>query len=232
MFAESLLESAATRGTRRGWTAASITVQAAVLSLFALVPLIYPDALSIIRPEQISIPLFTNAPAPVTHESPHPRANAAPTTDAPFVPVRDSAIHFGTATDHTVDPQPLPPSGFSIPGSNPPIATNGAGPRVVLENTPKPIALSHMEAGSLIHNVKPIYPRMAVETHTEGTVLLHAFISREGMIESLRVVSGHPLLAHAAVEAVRQWRYRPYVLNGEPLEVETQITVNFTLGKN
>ena len=55
------------------------------------------------------------------------------------------------------------------------------------------------------------------------------FFCREGTIENLQVVSGHPLLVRAAIEAVRQWRYRPYVLNGEPVEVETQVTVNFVL---
>ena len=64
----------------------------------------------------------------------------------------------------------------------------------------------------------------------QGQVLLQAVISKEGVIENLRVVSGHPMLATAAIEAVRQWRYRPYVLNNEPVEVETQITVNFGLG--
>jgi protein TonB len=59
---------------------------------------------------------------------------------------------------------------------------------------------------------------------------LRAVISRAGTIENLQVLSGHPLLTNAAIAAVRQWRYRPYVLNGEPVEVETQVTVNFILG--
>jgi protein TonB len=63
-------------------------------------------------------------------------------------------------------------------------------------------------------------------------VLLQAIISKEGTIENLRVLSGHPMLTAAAIDAVRQWRYRPYVLNGAPVEVETQITVNFSLAGN
>jgi protein TonB len=62
--------------------------------------------------------------------------------------------------------------------------------------------------------------------------VLQAVISKQGVIENLKVLSGHPMLAPAAIEAVRQWRYRPYVLNNEPVEVETQITVNFSLGGN
>src|SRR5438445_13876654 len=81
--------------------------------------------------------------------------------------------------------------------------------------------------GNLVHRVQPEYPPLAVQTRTQGQVVLRAVITREGTIENLQVVSGHPLLVRAALEAVRQWRYRPYVLNGEPVEVETQVTVNF-----
>ena len=63
----------------------------------------------------------------------------------------------------------------------------------------------------------------------QGSVLLQAEISKDGSIQNLRLISGHPMLAPAAIEAVKQWKYKPYILNGEPVEVETQITVNFTL---
>ena len=78
--------------------------------------------------------------------------------------------------------------------------------------------------------MKPTYPQLAQAARISGAVRLVAIISREGAIENLQVLSGHPMLAPAAVEAVRQWRYRPYELNGEPVEVETQVTVNFVLG--
>lgn len=231
MFAESLLESAGGGHTHRGWTtAASITVQAVVLSLFAIIPLLYPDALSIVRPETISIPLFSNAPVPVSRELPHPSGPTTPTTNAPFVPASDSALHFGLNRHESTEVGPPPPVGWLPTGNNPPLPGGTGGPVVRLARPDKPIAISHMDEGSLIHDVKPVYPRIAVESRTEGTVILHALISREGAIESLQVVSGHPFLAHAAVDAVRQWRYRPYILNGEPVEVETQITVNFHLG--
>jgi protein TonB len=84
--------------------------------------------------------------------------------------------------------------------------------------------------GLLLHQVKPVYPPLAIQTHTQGEVVLHAIIGRDGTIASLQAVSGHPLLAPAAVAAVREWRYRPYTLNGEPVEVETLITVRFVLG--
>jgi protein TonB len=89
-----------------------------------------------------------------------------------------------------------------------------------------------MDPGSLIKRVQPAYPPIAKLTRIQGTVVLQAVISREGTIESLHVLSGHPSLVNAAIDAVQQWRYRPYVLNGTPVEVETQITVNFSLSSN
>jgi periplasmic protein TonB len=85
------------------------------------------------------------------------------------------------------------------------------------------------QAAMLIHQVRPKYPPLARTTRTEGVVLLDAVIDKEGRIQSLRVISGHPLLTQAALDAVKQWRYRPTLLNGEPVEVSTTITVTFTL---
>ena len=81
----------------------------------------------------------------------------------------------------------------------------------------------------LITKVQPTYPPLARQARIQGTVLLQAEISKDGTIENLRLISGHPMLAPAAIEAVKQWKYKPYMLNGEPVEVETQIQVNFTL---
>ena len=81
----------------------------------------------------------------------------------------------------------------------------------------------------LISRVEPRYPTLAVQTRQSGTVVLHAIISRDGRINALEVVSGSPFFVQAALDAVRQWRYRPTMLNGEPVEVETTITVQFLL---
>ena len=89
-----------------------------------------------------------------------------------------------------------------------------------------------MSEGDLVRKILPVYPPLARSARIQGQVVLQAVISKKGVIENLKVLSGHPLLAPAAIEAVRQWRYRPYVLNNEPLEVETQITVNFSLAGN
>jgi protein TonB len=89
-----------------------------------------------------------------------------------------------------------------------------------------------MQEGNLVHRVIPTYPYPAKMARVEGLVLLSAIISKDGTIENLQVIKGHPLLVPAAIDAVKQWRYRPYILNHEPVEVETQIAVNFTLSGN
>jgi protein TonB len=86
---------------------------------------------------------------------------------------------------------------------------------------------SQLTEGQLVNRVEPVYPHIAAISGIQGQVKLHAIIGRDGRIQSLSAISGHPLLLRAALEAVEQWRYRPYVLNGETVEVETFITVNF-----
>jgi protein TonB len=87
-----------------------------------------------------------------------------------------------------------------------------------------------VQHADLLHQVKPTYPHTAIIMRVQGAVILEAIIDREGRVENLKVLSGHPLLIRAAFEAVQQWRYRPTLLNGQPVEVVTQVTVNFSLG--
>jgi protein TonB len=91
------------------------------------------------------------------------------------------------------------------------------------------VPISHLDPGMLIRQVNPIYPKIAQMAHVEGTVLLTAVIDTQGRVTQLRTLSGHPLLIAAAVNAVQQWRYKPYILNGQAVEVETQVSVVFTL---
>lgn len=95
-----------------------------------------------------------------------------------------------------------------------------------------PIRVSHWAEGNVIYRVQPMYPLLARQARIQGSVQLRAIISKAGTIENLTVLSGHVMLVTAAVEAVKRWRYRPYLLNGEPVEVETEITVNFLLSAN
>jgi periplasmic protein TonB len=125
-----------------------------------------------------------------------------------------------------------PPEGVSIVGLLP---TDPSAHRPTEIKKPEEKRLVRvgepMQQAQLITRIVPRYPPLAVQTRTQGTVLLHAIISVDGRITALEVVSGQPLLVQAAVDAVRQWRYRPTYLNGEAVEVETSITVIFRLGQ-
>jgi len=88
-----------------------------------------------------------------------------------------------------------------------------------------------VEDGLLIYKQTPVYPPIGVAIHAQGTVVLQATISKSGTIENPRVVSGPPILQQAALEAVKTWRYRPYMLDGQPIAVETTVNVIFTLGR-
>ena len=94
----------------------------------------------------------------------------------------------------------------------------------------KPHVVSEFQQmAQLVNRVEPIYPQLAIHAHREGRVELHAMISPEGEIESLEVISGDPFFIPSALSAVRQWRYRPIILNGQPVEIDTHITVIYTL---
>jgi len=105
---------------------------------------------------------------------------------------------------------------------------NFAGSHAEVRQGPKRPIISVLSEAQLINRVEPVYPRPAILSGVQGEVKLHAIIARDGRVVSVSLISGHPLLARAAEEAVSQWRYRPYILNGEPVEVETFVTVHFT----
>ena len=113
------------------------------------------------------------------------------------------------------------------------LASNGSAP--VLAKAPgvtpvKRVRLAQrVVEANLIHDVPPTYPPEAGRARIQGTVVLLAVIGKDGSVEDVRVESGLPVLAQAAIDAVKQWRYKPYMLNGEPVEVDSRITINFTL---
>jgi len=105
-----------------------------------------------------------------------------------------------------------------------------SGPKVKAAPVKKLIISSGVMAGMIVLKTQPVYPPIAKAARQSGTVVLQATISKTGAIENLHVISGPAMLQQAAQDAVRQWRYRPYLLNGEPVEVETTVNVIFTLG--
>jgi periplasmic protein TonB len=239
MFADSMLETSWAQRSRRNWmTLTSFGLQAAVIGVLLLLPLIRPVALPFLKPLQTPVSLAAAPAAPPVE--PHARSAATPESNRSNVLMQPSRIPTVVA-NIAEDPGP-PPVGISgayIPGA--PSAggllgtygsTGGpANPVVPLPPKPtvSPLRISKMMEGNLIRRVQPAYPPLARSARIQGQVVLSATISKVGAIENLRVLTGHPMLVGAAIDAVRQWRYRPYILNNEPVEVETQITVNFSL---
>jgi protein TonB len=112
--------------------------------------------------------------------------------------------------------------------------TGNAPPVVVKAAPPKPTGPARISggvmAGTIIEKTQPIYPPIARAAHVSGAVVLHAIIGKNGSIQNLQVISGPEMLRASALDAVQHWRYKPYLLNNEPTEVDTTITVNFNFG--
>lgn len=123
-------------------------------------------------------------------------------------------------------PSPGVPNGGIRTSQVQPVRPAGDGPR---EKKERYVISEFQQMAQLVTRVEPIYPSLAIQTHHEGRVELHAIISSEGKIESLEVLSGDPFFIQSALSAVRQWGYRPTILNGHPVEVDTHITVIYTL---
>jgi protein TonB len=130
--------------------------------------------------------------------------------------------------------EPPPSSGFGTGaegfGNGGGVFSGRNGPNVKVE-APRVMNISAGVAGGLlIQKTAPVYPQIAKEARVSGTVVIQATISKSGQIENLHVVNGPTMLRQPAMDAVRTWRYRPYMLDGEPVEVETTVSVTFTLG--
>jgi protein TonB len=237
MFQESLLESAGAPNLRRSWTTlASTVVQAALLATAALIPILRPDVLP--QPEW-TVPIVGPGRSPEqpvrTQVNASAGSRATMSSSELLAPLRVPQ-HITNSND--LGPEaPSAPLGWphagrggqDIPGAIPLPEARVLPPPVPTPH-PRPIVLSQgVTEGFLISAPKPAYPQAARIAHIQGEVELRAVISRGGEIEQLEVVSGNPLLVTAAVDAVRRWRYRPYLLNGSPTAVETEVRVRFVL---
>ncbi len=226
---------------RRGWaTLTSFTLQAAALTIILVIPLLQPSLLPHLDLTPRLVPIFlphTIIPVAPNEPAGHPVAAVhGHTITAPLSIPR----HVDSSPDTTRTVGDLePPCSRCIPGIGQP-STLPVGMDVLAitvappppKHVEKPTRISRMMDGSLIRRIQPDYPALAKQARVQGTVEIAALISKEGTIENLQVLKGNPMLIPAALNAVRQWRYRPYVLNGDPIEVETNITVNFSLGAN
>ena len=220
---------------KRWTTALSFTLQAAIVSVALVFPLLYPHNLpEAFALRRIFAPMREGDLGAPSHASPRPGS----AFHAPIVVVHPSAFVFHPNTRDAVQTgiTQAPPLG-SVIGSDSPSAlmtSIGSGPSPFVPRPPvasPPPRVSRMMEGNLVRRVDPPYPVIAKAAGVQGAVVIKAIISRDGTIEHVELLSGPGLLTSAAMQAVRQWKYRPYYLNGEPVEVETQITVNFVLSR-
>ena len=241
MFEDSIVEGRKTASKR--WIAlTSVAIQGTVLAGFIIVPLIWPETL----------PLVAIAPKMTSITLRKPEVKVQPK----IIPTATDNAYHGTAQAqqmvesrgssfiHTSTPNVLAmedpgvrigsimgsdrPTGFGLGGDGIGVATS-----TVVAATPKralPVRISMgVSAGLLLAPIRPVYPRIAVISRVEGTVIVTAIIDKHGRITGLQVLSGPDMLKTAAVDAVKEARYRPYLLNGEPTEVVTTISVNFRM---
>jgi protein TonB len=222
------------RKVRRAGLVLSVTIQAGLVAALILIPFLTPAALPHLM-SLVQIPTWR--PPVIVHQLPA----RAISGNAPSIPSPSANTDQPVARPRTFNPAPSGlgadiPTSFGGQAGNPLEGVVSAGdfgpaaPAATREAPHKPVSMSGgvMEA-LLLNRVQPDYPKIAEAMRLSGPVVLSAIIAPDGSIQSLRVVSGSPILAAAAQQAVRQWRYKPTMLNGQPVEVETLITVNFVL---
>jgi protein TonB len=226
------------RRQKRKALLASIVLELIVLAALLLAPFASPSPL----------------PAPLKFVPTVPYRNSPP-TGRPLAGPRNHSDPLPTPTLHWPAPNvhPAPASGPAdsaeaeapsfgpgvpggretgpgVPGGTGDTSPNIAPPTQPVRPQERPVWKGEaVQEALLVNRVVPVYPELARQMRIEGTVRLQAVIARDGSVQSLVILSGHPMLAKAAVAAVREWRYRPTLLRGEPVEVETFITVIFTL---
>ncbi len=249
LFEVSLLDSSVAQRKRRTWsTLLSFVLQLFLIGLLLLLPLWFTDVL----PKQQLLTLLEAPPPP-----PPPPPPAASTPSAAKVVKVTSNIANGRLRTPSRIPSRVqmikedeapPPVAITggvvggVPGGIPGgqmggviggiISSSSSLAAVPRLSQPAPavqrVRVSQgVTKGLLIYRVEPAYPPLAKQARIQGVVVMTAIIDKGGNVQNLQVVSGHPLLAPAAIEAVKQWRYKPFLLNGQPVEVETTVTVNF-----
>ena len=241
MFENSLIESGKKIKRRSPWvTVFACLIQMTLLGVLVLFPLIYTEAL----PQQR---LMTYLVAPSPLPPPPPAAVPALRSQKVVRELDNGRLRTPTAIPNTVatirqEDTPAPSGGVvggvigGVPGGSVGGVLGGivsSVPALVPKMaTPQKVrAPSGFAQGNLIHDVQPSYPPLARLSHIQGMVVLQAVIGKDGTIQNLQLISGHPMLVQSATDAVKQWVYRPTLLNGEPVEVITQIDVNFTLSQ-
>lgn len=239
MFADNLLESAPHPGHRAAWTKlVSTLLQCTALAIALTIPLFHIERLQIIPPTP-SIRM-TNVSQPVVRAEASEANSSAPAMPSELVQPRFIPRQIARG-DNQEPASPIasglgvPCTANCIPGAS--LLTNilnPGGTDISLQPPPpptRPVRVSEMQLGDLVRKVVPQYPTIAKQIRLQGSVVLLATVGKDGRVEHVQPMSGAPLLVRAAKEAVEQWQYRPYLLNHEPVVVQTQITVNFVLNR-
>ena len=210
----------------------STTLQSAGLAVLLIAPLFA-------KPAELVSRIVT--PTPPYHNPPAPRrervVQITPRNDSICVPcaLANQPPILGTVVERPItDYEPI--GGGELPVADNPIpsATQNVfeiRSHTIVEPPPekKRLVIGHLDPAMLTHRVEPVYPAPAKATRRSGKVELHALIATDGTVQSLQVVSGDPLLVRSALDAVREWRYKPTYLNGQAVEVDTYITVIYSL---
>ncbi len=244
MFEDSLID--ARIKTKRGpATVVSFILQAILVGIVVLIPLLFTEAL----PTKHFVTDLITAPPPPPPPPPPAAARATAPHEVEKIPVKSeltmpvkipqkiAMVRETPATGAAAPPSTVAGVVGGVPGGVEGGTLGGVVGGVLnsvgtaLPVAPKRVKVSSgVTEGLLIHKVMPEYPAQAKAAHMQGTVVLAATIGKDGVIKDLKLVSGPPMLAQAAMNAVRQWRYKPYFLNGQATEVDTTINVNFKLG--
>jgi periplasmic protein TonB len=245
MLEDSLFESNARKKVRNPMTIfVSVVVHVVTVTILLLIPLLQTQA--VILPSvdmSLFLPKIESAPR-VVEVIPSRRPSAA-SNSSDAIPVFSSPLSIPSKIA-LVD-EPVSPERFLLFSGGPTITMPSQHLNQILELSaptdllpptpplPPPIVKSNpiristgSQAAKLIYQIKPAYPPLARQARIQGVVILEALIGKDGSISTLRVISGHTLLTQAAVDAVKQWKYQPTLLNGEPTEVVTTVTVTFT----
>lgn len=236
MFEDSLVESSGRIRTNQKWTTPlSFLVQAVVVGILVLIPLILTEGLPT---HLLAAAIVAPPPPPPPPPPPAPVVKTVPRVSE----IVDGALRTPSKIPKKIemikeDEAPPPSTGVvggvvgGVPGGSAGgvlgglISSTAPPPKVA---TPQKIRISSgVAVGNKLSGNDPAYPPMAKIAHLQGDVVLQATISKNGAIENLHALSGHPILVQAAIEAVKEWKYKPYFLNGDPVEVETTITVKF-----
>jgi TonB family protein len=216
----------------------SFFVQTIVVAALVIFPLLG-------KGERIPVRIFVERP-PYRFDADHPNAGGSPQqahrSASPCIFCRTS-----TTPQHFIAHQSASgeskageaPSLSDGPVGNPDGVPNGLEPEhraptppqfeIACNSVDRRVYLDHIDPARLARRVEPSYPHLGVQLHRETRVKLHAIIATDGSIQSLQVLSGDPLFYQSAVDAVSQWQYRPTILNGKPIEVDTRITVIYSL---